>query len=119
MLERANIVHAALFRLFDLLEQLGELIEHSLIVLLLQLLFLQDGVFEGVHEAAQVPEVLHDHVDEAIVGLLIVEHSKEHILAKPALRLNDLRSFHVFVAFWSIFAALRTGSMAMVGRVVR
>jgi len=54
-----------------------------------QLVFLQDGVFEGVHEAAEMPEVLHDDVDEAIVGLLIVEHSEEHILAKPALRLRD------------------------------
>ena len=117
MLERADVVQAGLFGLFDLLEQLGELIEHS-IVLLMQLVFLQDGVFEGVHEAAEMPEVLHDHVDEAIVGLLIVEHSKEHILAKPALRLNDLRSIHVVVALWGVFAALRTGSMAIVVRVM-
>ena len=39
MLERADVVQAVLFGLFDLLEQLGELIEHS-IVLLMQLVFL-------------------------------------------------------------------------------
>ena len=118
MLERADVVQAVLFGLFDLLEQLGELIEHS-VVLLMQLVFLQDGVFKGVHEAAEMPEVLHDDVDEAIVGLLIVEHSKEHILAKPALRLNSQRSINVVVALWRVFAALRTGSMAVVVRVVR
>ena len=117
MLERADVVQAVLFGLFDLLEQLGKLIEHS-IVLLMQLVFLQDGVFEGVHEAAEMPKVLHDDVDEAIVGLLIVEHSKEHILAKPALRLNGQRSIYVVVALWGVFAALRTGSMAIVVRVM-
>ena len=40
MLERADVVQAVLFGLFDLLEQLGELIEHSFIVLLFQLVFL-------------------------------------------------------------------------------
>lgn len=118
MLESSDVVQTVLFGLFDLLEQLGELIEHSFIVLLFQLVFLQDGVLEGVHEAAQVPEVLHDDVDEAIVGLLIVEHSKEHILAKSALRLNDQRSIYVVVAFWGVFAALRTRSMAIIVRVM-
>ena len=52
-----------------------------------------------------MPKVLHDYVDEAIVRLLIIYKSKEHVLAE-ALR-NDQRRLNIAFTFGSVLAPLR------------